>query len=83
MNKPAYQVVFKKSAVKEFNALPANIRQRVLDAIHLLSINPHTELLQIKNRFPRLHATGADSQLDEIQQWLHRVEDHGFSPICA
>ncbi|MBU4366677.1 MAG: transcription-repair coupling factor [Verrucomicrobia bacterium] len=41
----------------------------------------HEELLQIKHRFPRLRAAGVDAQLDEIQQWLHRVEDHGFSPI--
>lgn len=48
MNKPVYQVVFKKSAVKELNALPVNIRQKILDAAQLLSLNPHTELLQIK-----------------------------------
>jgi len=36
------------------------------------------ELLQIKNRFPRLSSAGADAQLDEIQQWLCRVEDQGF-----
>jgi transcription-repair coupling factor (superfamily II helicase) len=38
----------------------------------------HAEILQIKNRFPRLHAAGVDAQLDEIQQWLRRVDDHGF-----
>ncbi|MDD5676971.1 MAG: transcription-repair coupling factor [Kiritimatiellae bacterium] len=43
----------------------------------------HEELLQIKNRFPRLHAKGVDAQLDEIQQWLKRVEDQGFSPDHA
>ncbi|MCX6992684.1 MAG: transcription-repair coupling factor [Kiritimatiellaeota bacterium] len=43
----------------------------------------HVELLQIKNRFPRLHAAGVDAKLDEIQQWLRRVEDQGFSPIRA
>ncbi|MFH1969805.1 MAG: transcription-repair coupling factor [Verrucomicrobiota bacterium] len=40
----------------------------------------HAELLQIKHRFPRLHAAGVDAQLDEIQQWLRGVEDHGFPP---
>ena len=46
-----------------------------------LILHRQAELLQIKNRFPRLRAAGPDAQLDEIQQWLHRVEDHGFSPI--
>ncbi|HAG91893.1 MAG TPA: type II toxin-antitoxin system RelE/ParE family toxin [Bdellovibrionales bacterium] len=55
MNKPAYQVVFKKSALKELNALPSHIQQRVLDAAQLLSLNPYTELLQIKK------LKGADS----------------------
>ncbi|MDP2989056.1 MAG: transcription-repair coupling factor [Kiritimatiellota bacterium] len=46
-----------------------------------LSLHRHAELLQIKNRFPRLHAAGADAQLDEIQQWLHRVEDAGIRQV--
>ena len=41
-------------------------------------LHRYAELLQIKNRFPRLRAAGADARLDEIQHWLHRVEDHGF-----
>jgi len=43
-----------------------------------LILHRHGELLQIQHRFPRLRAAGADAQLDEIRQWLHRVEDHGF-----
>ncbi|MFA5044240.1 MAG: transcription-repair coupling factor, partial [Kiritimatiellia bacterium] len=48
-----------------------------------LILHRHAELLQIKNRFPRLHSQDADAQLDEIQHWLRRVEDKGFSPIRA
>jgi len=47
MAKP-YLVVFKKSAVKELQALPQKIQQRILDAVNLLSLNPYTEILQIK-----------------------------------
>jgi mRNA interferase RelE/StbE len=43
-----YEVVLKKSAAKELEKLPARIRQKVLDAIQLLALNPYTELLQIK-----------------------------------
>jgi transcription-repair coupling factor (superfamily II helicase) len=43
-----------------------------------LILHRRAELLQIKHRFPRLRAAGADAQLDEIQQWLHRVDDNGF-----
>lgn len=55
MSKLKYRVVFKKSAVKELNSLPDRVRQRVLDAVQLLSLNPYTELLQIKK------LKGADS----------------------
>ena len=41
-------------------------------------LHRRAELLQIKGRFPRLHAKGADAQLDEIQHWLQRVEDKWF-----
>ncbi len=47
MSKP-YQVVFKKSAVKELLALPQKVQQKILDAVNLLSLNPYTELLQVK-----------------------------------
>ncbi|MFH1477300.1 MAG: transcription-repair coupling factor [Verrucomicrobiota bacterium] len=46
-------------------------------------LHRHEELLQIKHRFPRLRATGADAQLDEIQQWLKRVEEKGFRQECS
>jgi mRNA interferase RelE/StbE len=48
MNQKKYEVVFKKSALKELQNLPGKIRQKVLDAVQLLSVNPYTELLQIK-----------------------------------
>jgi mRNA interferase RelE/StbE len=55
MSQKAYEVVFKKSAVKELQSLPQRIRQKILDAIQLLSLNPYTEILQIKKM------KGADS----------------------
>jgi mRNA interferase RelE/StbE len=55
MNATVYEVVFKKSAAKEIQALPQKIQQKILDAIRLLSLNPYTELLQIKKM------KGADS----------------------
>ena len=48
MSLQPYEIVFKKSAVKELQALPQRLQQKVLDAIQLLSLNPYTELLQIK-----------------------------------
>ena len=51
----AYEIVFKKSAVKELQGLPQKIQQKILDAVQLLSLNPYTELLQIKKM------KGADS----------------------
>lgn len=48
MNKSPYAIVFKKSALKELENLPSRIQQKVLDALQLLALNPHTELLQIK-----------------------------------
>ena len=48
MMQPAFAVVFKQSAVKELHALPKKAQARILEAVHLLSFNPHTELLQIK-----------------------------------
>lgn len=43
-----FEVVFKKSAFKELQSIPEKIRQKIVDAIQLLSINPYTTLLQIK-----------------------------------
>ena len=48
MGKPSYEVVFKKSALKELEKLPTRTQQKILDAVQLLALNPYTELLQIK-----------------------------------
>lgn len=55
MSPKPYEVVFKKSAFKELQNLPQRVRQKILDAVQLLSLNPYTELLQIKKM------KGADS----------------------
>lgn len=55
MSPKVYEVVFKKSAVKELQALPQRIQRKILDAVQLLSLNPYTELLPIKKM------KGADS----------------------
>lgn len=44
----AYRVSFKKSALKELEAIPKKQRSRLLDAIQLLALNPFTELLPVK-----------------------------------
>jgi mRNA interferase RelE/StbE len=66
MSSKTYEVVFKKSAVKELQKLPQRIQQRILDAVQLLSLNPYTELLQIKKM------KGADS-LYRVRIHDHRV----------
>ncbi len=48
MTTKSYAIVFKKSAAKELQGLPKRTQQKVLDAVRLLSLNPYTELLQIK-----------------------------------
>lgn len=73
MSPKVYEVVFKKSAVKEFQALPQKIQQKVLDAVQLLSLNPYTELLQIKKM------KGADSLYRvRIQDYriIYRIEKY-------
>lgn len=55
MSSKSYTVVFKKSAAKELQGLPQKIQKKILDAVQLLSLNPFTELLQIKKM------KGADS----------------------
>jgi mRNA interferase RelE/StbE len=55
MSSNVYEIVFKKSAAKELQGLPKKIQQKILDAVRLLSLNPYTELLQIKKM------KGADS----------------------
>ena len=48
MTAKSYAIVFKKSAAKELQGLPKKVQQKILDAVRLLSLNPYTELLQIK-----------------------------------
>jgi mRNA interferase RelE/StbE len=48
MTRKTYEVVFKKSALKELQTLPDRMQRKVLDAVQLLTLNPYTELLQIK-----------------------------------
>lgn len=45
---PNYQVFFTKSARREFDRLPENVQQRVVDALQVLGSNPFSELLSIK-----------------------------------
>lgn len=45
---PAYRVEFTKSAKKEFERLPKNIQDQVVEAVQFLSENPFSELLKIK-----------------------------------
>lgn len=73
MSQKPYEVVFKKSAVKELQALPKKMQQKVLDAVQLLSLNPYTELLQIKKM------KGADNlYLIRIQDYriIYLLENH-------
>ena len=48
MQQKKYEVSFKKSALKELQSIPEKFRQRILDAVQLLAINPYTDLLPIK-----------------------------------
>ena len=43
-----FQVVFQKSAFKEYEKLPAKVRQKVDEALEMLSINPYSEVLKFK-----------------------------------
>jgi mRNA interferase RelE/StbE len=43
-----YSVEFVRSAQKELEKLPARIRDRVFEALKLLSLNPYSELLKVK-----------------------------------
>jgi mRNA interferase RelE/StbE len=73
MSQKPYEVVFKKSAVKELQTLPQRIQQKILDAVQLLSLNPYTELLQIKKM------KGADSLYRvRIQDYrvIYVIENH-------
>jgi len=72
MTKPPFAIVFKKSALKELENLPAKVQQKILDALQLLALNPYTELLQIKK------LKGADSLFRfRIQDYrvIYLIED--------
>lgn len=43
-----YTIQFVKSARKEFERLPAKIREKTAEALNLLAQNPYSELLKIK-----------------------------------
>ena len=43
-----YSVEFVRSARKEFERLPSKARNKVVDALQLLAVNPYSELLNIK-----------------------------------
>ncbi|MBI1861492.1 MAG: type II toxin-antitoxin system RelE/ParE family toxin [Deltaproteobacteria bacterium] len=43
-----YTILFKKSAKKEYERLPHSVQSKILEALHLLSHHPYSELLQIK-----------------------------------
>jgi len=45
---PGYSVEFVKSARKEFEQLPANVRAKAVEALGLLAHNPYSELLKVK-----------------------------------
>ena len=67
MSQAKYEVVFKKTALKELQNLPNKIQQKILDAVQLLALNPYTELLQIKKM------KGADS--------LHRFRINDYRVV--
>ncbi len=73
MSQKPYEIVFKKSAFKELQSLPQRVQQKILDAVQLLSLNPYTELLQIKKM------KGSDSLYRvRIQDYrvIYLVENH-------
>lgn len=43
-----FSIEFVKSARKDFEKLPSKIRERVTEALKLLSLNPYSELLKVK-----------------------------------
>ncbi len=46
----AYEIVFKRSAVKELQSLLQNVQQKILDAVQLIPLNPYTEPLTDNKR---------------------------------
>jgi mRNA interferase RelE/StbE len=43
-----YRVLFKKSAEKEYKALPKSVRKKIDDSLEMLSIDPVSEILKFK-----------------------------------
>jgi mRNA interferase RelE/StbE len=43
-----YTIEFIRSARKDFEKLPARIRERIVEALRLLSVNPYSDLLKVK-----------------------------------
>ncbi len=48
MPKGRFKVLFQKSAFREYEALPKNIRERIDQVLEVLSINPLLEVLRFK-----------------------------------
>ncbi len=48
MNKNFYSIEFTFSAAKEFKLLPKQVKEKILEAIHLLSLNPYSDFLSVK-----------------------------------
>ena len=44
----SYSIKFTKSAHKEFGHLSASLQEKIVEALHMLAINPFSNLLQIK-----------------------------------
>ena len=44
----SYSVDLTKSAAKEFKKLPKGVKEKILEALNFLSLNPFSELLKIK-----------------------------------
>lgn len=43
-----YSIEFVSSSRKEFEKLPVNVHEKVIEALRLLSINPYSEFLKVK-----------------------------------
>jgi len=52
---PGYSIEFVKSARKDFERLPTQMRGKVTEALQLLAVNPYSELIRVKKM------KGADS----------------------
>jgi len=43
-----YEVVFQKSAYKEYEALPKDIKSKIDEVLLIIRINPYSEILKLK-----------------------------------